>query len=733
MGGSFGHGMIDTDIWYGNVVDGVANVYDTWSPNIAMPLMDVDYQHTNDITDVGGYEDEENGITTLFFKRKLTSDDDWDHQIVQGEMQVIFAWSANGDDSLSHYHGPARGFETIVLVPHPEFSWAWYIGAGCGVGLLMIIGFYLLDRRRRRTLRQMAEERFNQVRAKVNDTVSKDTPQLSFGMAFVPARDFLALGHLVAHEKLRDIGTLRLVDRFDQAKALVEIAGFKILFFSHQWLAFNEPDPDNTHYNCICLALTSLARNKSIDLDTALVWVDYCSIPQVNKQLQGMAISDLVEYASLATYFIVVVPHAVHADTGEPCNKSTYQERGWCRLEQFAKAATGETSNMFTCSSEPEDIEVKFHPYVAESTEWKRSALGVLHGTFSCCQRTKDHTEADPVHGMMPCDKERLEPALLRIYMAAILRLPQCPLRDQLLSHEELILPSDRFNDDIIRAMHERFDHDLSEAMQVPFAPSKRNLQRASLIPDIPENDRADPDKLLALVKSLQDQLHDRELRLHEAQFSMRYDRSTSRLVTPREADLAHAVHSVLPPLPPKPHLLEQSGRLMHTYEDPDLKPSPFPLKAVPNARAVRAVNQRIDPPDDNATAETLQTSTVSGRHSHPTGSRGSYEGQMPSLMEEVNRKHAERGNSPSFRSQPAFNGSDGRSQTIEVRARASLEPPRPFLGDAYGGKPGTRESGEDMVEEALQRRSLSQIVVSAMAASKSQEGLGSPDSDLEA
>jgi len=747
MGGSFGHGMKDTDIWYGNVVDGEAKVYDTWSPNIAMPLMDMDYGHTNDITDVGGYEDDESGITTLIFKRKLISEDRWDHQVVQGEMRVIFAWSGNGDDSLSYYHGPSRGFESIILVPHPDFTWGYYVAGGIVIILLMLLLFYVLDRRRRRTMRMMAEERFNQVRAKINGTVSKDSPQLSFGMAFVPARDFLALGQLVSHEKLRDIGTLRLVDRFDQAKALVEVAGFKILFFSHQWLAFNEPDPSNTHYNCICLALTSLARNKSVDLDNSLVWVDYCSIPQVNKQLQGMAISDLVEYASLATYFIVVVPHAIHADMCEPCNKETYQERGWCRLEQFAKAATGETSNMFTCTSEPGDLEVKFHPYVAESTEWKRSALGVLHGTFSCCQRTKNHTVPDPIHGVMPCDKERLEPALLRIYMAAILRLPHCPLRDQLLSHEELILPSDRYSDDIIRAMHERFDHDLSGNMQVP--PGERgNL--ADGVKDNPLSAKDDPERLLAMIKALQKQLQDRE-----GQGQARYG-----LVSPRHAELAQAVSSVVPPLPSSRSLYSNGG-IVPSYQDPDFMPSPIPLKGdysyktVPSASPARAAPKRVAPLRDadfegnmaleEDMAATLLQRKIRERNSgvsqpdrspSPSASRRPSDWQQSDLLDKVNRKHAERGCSPNGRPASARNGSAGGQRPISVdshvRARPSLEPPLTSTNDAYGGMRSSRDSRESSIQDALQRRSLSHIVTAAMAAHKSGPG-GGADSDLEA
>lgn len=475
-----------------------------------------------------------------------------------GPMYIIYAWSANGDDALSHYHGPARGFEQLILVPDPDFSWSGYVGGAFGLVMLFVLAFYLIDRRRRRLIRRMAEERFNEVRLRVNSTISAGAPQLSFGMAFVSARDFLELGKLVAHETLRDLNVLRLVDRYDQAKALVEVAGFKILFFSHQWLGFTAPDPDNTHYKCICLALSSLARDKKIDLDTALVWVDYCSIPQVNKSLQGLAISDLVEYASLATFFIVVVPHATHDDTKEECNKETYQARGWCRLEQFAKAATGETSNMFTCSSTPEDLRVKFVPYVAESTEWKRSALGVLHGSFSCCQQTKNHTQLHPIHGKLPCDRERLEPALLRIYMASILRLPDCPLRQELLNHEELILPSDRFNEDVIRAMHERFARDLAEGFPGGFPVDRdgRNhkLQYASLMEDLSGmstrivSARDDKAKLIAMVRQLQEEL----------------DQEKRRELTPREMNIAAAIALPLPPArtPGRPQPVLQSLQL---------------------------------------------------------------------------------------------------------------------------------------------------------------------------
>ena len=62
------------------------------------------------------------------------------------------------------------------------------------------------------------------------------------------------------------------------------------------------------------------------------LWIDYLSIPQQNKVLQGLSISSLAVYASICRYFIMVAPPARHVDADKDCSAATYQRRGWCAV-----------------------------------------------------------------------------------------------------------------------------------------------------------------------------------------------------------------------------------------------------------------------------------------------------------------------------------------------------------------------------------------------------------------
>eukprot|EP00966_Prymnesium_polylepis_P330459 7386109-Prymnesium_polylepis.2 len=52
------------------------------------------------------------------------------------------------------------------------------------------------------------------------------------------------------------------------------------IFFSHQWQAFGEPDPQNEQYEVMKAALGQIADLVQCTLENVLVWVDVFSIPQ---------------------------------------------------------------------------------------------------------------------------------------------------------------------------------------------------------------------------------------------------------------------------------------------------------------------------------------------------------------------------------------------------------------------------------------------------------------------
>eukprot|EP00966_Prymnesium_polylepis_P325524 7381506-Prymnesium_polylepis.1 len=141
-----------------------------------------------------------------------------------------------------------------------------------------------------------------------------------------------------------------------------------------QWLAFDEPDPNNDHFLAAIEGIRLLCEHEELDPDALLVWFEcafcrysiftlaaavasakcaptcrvhgccsYSSIPQKNMHTQQLAIDSLAIYASCCKYFIIIAPEAIHADSAIVCNAETYSKRGWCRLEQWARLTVGRT------------------------------------------------------------------------------------------------------------------------------------------------------------------------------------------------------------------------------------------------------------------------------------------------------------------------------------------------------------------------------------------------------
>ena len=80
---------------------------------------------------------------------------------------------------------------------------------------------------------------------------------------------------------------------------------------------------------------------------TAHVWLDYFSIPQLGDQSQGWTrqwspdveenqvkyIEGIPAFVGSCDVFVALVPSNVHSDTGLRCNYTTWLQRGWCRME----------------------------------------------------------------------------------------------------------------------------------------------------------------------------------------------------------------------------------------------------------------------------------------------------------------------------------------------------------------------------------------------------------------
>ena len=163
------------------------------------------------------------------------------------------------------------------------------------------------------------------------DAAIASSADLQFACALISAHDFKALGRLYPHEELRDRGILHFHDK------LAELANSpgKFIFFSHQWTAWDAPDPTNVQFECMVAAVDVIIEANGYSIGETWVWVDFLSIPQRCRGMQQLAINSLPMYTSVANAFCIVAPPLTHADTKQLCDLQAYNRRLWCRTENF--------------------------------------------------------------------------------------------------------------------------------------------------------------------------------------------------------------------------------------------------------------------------------------------------------------------------------------------------------------------------------------------------------------
>ena len=103
--------MKDADMVFGFVEDGQVSVFDLFSTGDFGPHPeDTQLGGTNDIVEFGGSE--QNGITSIEFKRELGTNDEYDNSLSKGSNQII--WSYGPNDDLGSRH-TVRGYGEIIL------------------------------------------------------------------------------------------------------------------------------------------------------------------------------------------------------------------------------------------------------------------------------------------------------------------------------------------------------------------------------------------------------------------------------------------------------------------------------------------------------------------------------------------------------------------------------------------------------------------------------------------
>ncbi|CAE7478739.1 unnamed protein product [Symbiodinium pilosum] len=225
------------------------------------------------------------------------------------------------------------------------------------------------------------------------------TQEVSFPMVLLQVPIFKQLGKFVAFEHTLPqsiwLHTIQEIDDFLQR------AMNKVIFMSHQWTAFAEPDHDGKQYEQMVMAVEEVMKKWKWQETTTYVWLDYSSIPQRHRPSQTAAINSLTVYAAKVSAFVVVAPPVKHKDLEDECNKDTYQCRAWCRAEQLSHLLAQAGDNMFLAES---------GQLTPLNEAWLQKSIQVFgdDSQLTCCRRKHE--------GMELCDRERLVVPMLGLW-----------------------------------------------------------------------------------------------------------------------------------------------------------------------------------------------------------------------------------------------------------------------------------------------------------------------------
>ena len=166
------------------------------------------------------------------------------------------------------------------------------------------------------------------------------------------------------------------------------------------------------------------------------VWMDYISIPQVIScsskpamddvsKLQQHAISSIPTYVARANNFWVCAPSGVRHEDGGECDYSSWETRGWCRMEEtcLALARHGDSRALMVTQPLDQPPRVQVHDSMDRFTVHSQEHSAVLTGSFTCCQRNHVVVATDGTELCIPCDKQALEPLLISMYETKLTEL----------------------------------------------------------------------------------------------------------------------------------------------------------------------------------------------------------------------------------------------------------------------------------------------------------------------
>ena len=246
-----------------------------------------------------------------------------------------------------------------------------------------------------------------------------------YPMHLISVSDFLELDRLHPHQELKRQG--KLVER-----TLAHDG--QILFISHQWLGWVDPDPTAEQLKVIQRVLLRLKAGDLGDVEAdwisqlvlgdksklnaaelaaaipqAFVWMDYISMPQANfsgpmgRELDELsdaaaarmcvessadAIKSIPAYVEYSTIILVVAPPCLHSNSREAdgtpalCNFQSWRSRGWCRVEYGAALLARQQVPILVVQGENYTPELMFPVDTL--------LLPAGEGHYTCCSRNHD-------------------------------------------------------------------------------------------------------------------------------------------------------------------------------------------------------------------------------------------------------------------------------------------------------------------------------------------------------
>mmetsp|Transcript_27328 Transcript_27328/g.40396 ORF Transcript_27328/g.40396 Transcript_27328/m.40396 type:complete len:986 (-) Transcript_27328:398-3355(-) len=265
------------------------------------------------------------------------------------------------------------------------------------IGLaVFVIVLAIIVNRYRTKIANLEKERIRAMKDKIL-VANQSVNYLAHPMVLITATNFLEHGKMIKYEDARSQHLTITIDTTEELKGFRRTN--KMVFFSHQWLAYAEPDPRRLQYDAMAGAIRYFLEKDTIEITQLFIWLDYTCIPQTHRGLQQLSINSLPMYAGACDFFIIVAPESFHADTGADCNSKSYQDRSWCRAEQLSHGCRVGVDRMFITTG----AEIK-----PVTWDWIKPSFHIFNGNLTCC--TLGHK------GFERCDKEFLITPLLGLY-----------------------------------------------------------------------------------------------------------------------------------------------------------------------------------------------------------------------------------------------------------------------------------------------------------------------------